>query len=189
MSGSKIVKEKGVSPNDLEEEVAKAMTDIEAAPGSEMKAELKDFRFAGAKEIECVGQKNAIIIFVPYVVYKESKKFLPKLIREMEKKFQKKHLVIVANRTIMDKNYRRKGIQRRPRNRTLTSVHESILEDVVFPSEITGKRTKISQDGSKLLKIQLDKKDKDNVEEKLNVFAACYRSLTNKEAEFLISSN
>ncbi|CAD7936006.1 unnamed protein product [Amoebophrya sp. A120] len=186
---SKIVKDKGVSPNDLEEEVAKAIMDIEAAPGNDLRADLKDFRFAGAKEIECSGgktNKNAIIVFVPYTVHQEAKKILPKLIRELEKKFQKKHIICVANRTIMDKNFRRRGIQVRPRTRTLTAVHESILEDVVYPSEITGKRTRMATDGSKLLKVTLDRKDKENVEEKLHVFQAVYRSLTNKDAQFMI---
>ena len=32
VASSKIVKDKGVSPNELEEEVAKAIVDIEAAP-------------------------------------------------------------------------------------------------------------------------------------------------------------
>jgi len=186
---SKIVKDKGVSPNELEEEVAKAIVDIEAAPGNELKGDLKNFRFAGAKEIECTGgktNKNAIIIFVPYVVHQESKSFIPKLIRELEKKFQKKHIVVVANRTIMDKNFRRKGIQVRPRSRTLTAVHESILEDVVYPSEIIGKRTRISTDGSKMMKVMLDRKEKDSIEEKLHVFSAVYRSLTNKDAQFVV---
>eukprot|EP00392_Amoebophrya_sp_AT5.2_P015169 g15368.t1 len=185
-----IVKDKGVTPNDLEEEVAKCILDVKAAPGNDLKADLEGFRFAGAKEIECTGgktNKNAIILFVPYTVYQEVKKCLSKLIRELEKKFQKKHIIIVANRTIMDKNFRRKGIQVRPRTRTLTSVHESILEDVVYPSEITAKRTRMSTDGAKLLKVTLDKKDKENVEEKLHVFQAVYRSLTNKDAQFAIT--
>lgn len=153
MSSSKIVKEKGVSPNELEEEVAKALHDIEVAPGNDLKADLKEFRLSSAREFECTGgksNKNAIVIFVPYAVYRETKKITSKLIRELEKKFQKKHVLIVANRTIMDKNFRRKGISVRPRSRTLTAVHESILEDVCFPTEIVGKCTLIKTDGSKV---------------------------------------
>lgn len=38
-------------------------------------------------------------------------------------------------------------------SRTLTSVHDAILEDLVFPSEIVGKRIRIKLDGSKLIKV------------------------------------
>merc|ERR1712146_239781 len=132
-------------------------------------------------------QRNAVIVYFPFRVWKIVRKIHGRLIRELEKKFSKKHVMFVANRTILDKNFRRKGLKVRPRTRTLTSVHESILEDIVGPTEIVGKRTRISVDGSKLLKVLLDPKDKDKgeVETKLATFSAIYNKLINKEAVFL----
>eukprot|EP00931_Biecheleriopsis_adriatica_P052564 TRINITY_DN305_c0_g5_i1.p1 TRINITY_DN305_c0_g5~~TRINITY_DN305_c0_g5_i1.p1 ORF type:complete len:194 (-),score=60.31 TRINITY_DN305_c0_g5_i1:25-606(-) len=183
----KIVKEKGAAPTDLEEEVAKALFDIEVSPSSDIKADLKDIVISGAKEVEVGKGGSAIVVHVPFRVWKTVKKIQGRLFRELEKKFNRRHVVFIANRTILDKNFRRKGLKVRPRSRTLTAVHESILEDVVGPTEIVGKRTRISVDGSKLMKVFLDPKDKDkdNIENKLNAYAAVYKKLTNKEAVFM----
>merc|ERR1712113_1010618 len=140
---------------------------------------------SNAQDVE-VKNRTALVIHFPFRVWKNVKKIQGRLIRELEKKFNKKHVVFVANRTILDKNFRRKGLQVRPRSRTLTSVHESVLEDVVGPTEIFGKRTRVAVDGSKLLKVILDPKDKDkeNIEAKLSTFSGVYKKLTNKEAVF-----
>mmetsp|Transcript_44071 Transcript_44071/g.88942 ORF Transcript_44071/g.88942 Transcript_44071/m.88942 type:complete len:194 (+) Transcript_44071:77-658(+) len=182
----KIIKDKGAAPTELEEDVAKALFDIEVSPSSDIKADLKDVYISGAKELDVGKTGKAVVIHFPYKVWKNVRKIQGRLIRELEKKFSKKHVVFVANRTILDENFKRKGLKVRPRSRTLTSVHESILEDVVGPTEIVGKRTRIGVDGSKLLKVYLDPKDKDkeNVEAKLATFAAVYKKLTNKEAVF-----
>eukprot|EP00929_Paragymnodinium_shiwhaense_P079989 TRINITY_DN416_c0_g1_i6.p1 TRINITY_DN416_c0_g1~~TRINITY_DN416_c0_g1_i6.p1 ORF type:complete len:193 (+),score=75.69 TRINITY_DN416_c0_g1_i6:69-647(+) len=181
----KIVKDKGVAPTELEEEVAKALFDIEVSPSSDIKTELRDIYLSGAKEID-VKQKKAVIVHFPYRVWQTVKKIQGRLIRELEKKFSKRHVVFVANRTILDKNFRRKGLKVRPRSRTLTAVHDSILEDVCGPTEIVGRRTRVSVDGSKIMKIVLDpKQDKENIEGKLETFAAVYKALTNKEAAFM----
>ena len=49
-------------------------------------------------------------------------------------------------------------------SRTLTAVHDAILEDLVFPSEIVGKRIRVKLDGSRLIKVHLDKAQQNNVE-------------------------
>ncbi|KAL5670243.1 hypothetical protein ACJX0J_022464, partial [Zea mays] len=52
---------------------------------------------------------------------------------------QKIDVVVVATRRIMRPTKKGSTVQR-PRTRTLTPVHDGILEDVVFPVEIMRKR-------------------------------------------------
>jgi hypothetical protein len=51
--------------------------------------------------------------------------------------------------------------------RTLTSVHDAILDDLTFPAEIVGKRIRIKLDGSRLIKVHLDKTQQTNIEHKV----------------------
>merc|ERR1711964_686048 len=177
--------EKGGVPNELEEEVAKALFDIETSNTSEIKADLRDVVISAVKEFDAK-PRTAVVIFVPYRAWASVQKIQGRLIRELEKKFSKRHVVFTANRTILDKNFRRKGHALRPRNRTLTSVQEAVLDDICGPTEIVAKRTRCRVDGTKLLKVTLDPRDKDrdNVEEKLATFSVVYNKLTNKDAVF-----
>lgn len=72
----------------------------------------------------------------------------------------------------------------RPRTRTLTAVHDGILEDVVYPAEIVGKRIRYRLDGAKVIKIFLDPKERNNTEYKLETFSAVYRRLCGKDVAF-----
>ena len=76
--------------------------------------------------------------------------------------------------------------QPRPRSRTLTAVQYAILEDLVFPTEITAKRIRVAADGSKLIRCALDSKDATSLEYKLETFASVYRKLTGKDVAFTI---
>merc|ERR1719473_2147498 len=182
----KIVKKGGAAPNELEQELAKAVQDLEMSNSSEIKQELREIVLSGVKEFEVKAGRKVAVVFVPYRCWAQVRKIHGRLIRELEKKFSKRHVVFTAERTILGDNYRRMGHKLRPRNRTLTSVQESVLEDLCGPTEIVAKRTRCRVDGSRLLKVTLDQrdKDKDNVEDKLATFAVVYNKLTNKEGVF-----
>lgn len=55
--------------------------------------------------------------------------------RELEKKFSGKDVVIIANRRIMAPNSSGQS-NARPRSRTLTAVHEETLLDLCYPTGV-----------------------------------------------------
>ena len=179
---SKILKTK--EPEPLELQIASNLYDLEQSV-PELKADLRLLQFTAAKEIEIGHGRKAIVIFVPVPQLKQFHKVQSRLVRELEKKFSDRHVLLVAQRRILRKPTRRARVtQARPRSRTLTSVHEKILEDLVYPTEIVGKRTKFAVDGSKLIKVFLDRKDHTSLEYKLDTFSAAYKKLTGKDVVF-----
>jgi len=185
-ANKKIVKASGRKPSQLENNVVRALTEIENT-SSDLKADLRQLHFVSAKEISVSKDgKRAIVIFVPYRLLQQYHKIQARLVRELEKKFSGKQVVIIAQRRILPKPNRNNHIkvQQRPRSRTLTAVHDAILEDLVYPTEIVGKRLRYKIDGSRLFKILLDRKDKANIEHKLHTFATVYKRLTGKDAQF-----
>merc|ERR1712100_2183 len=183
----KIQKENGAEPDELEDAVAQAMFDLEAN-AHDLKVDLHDLFFLSAKEYDVAGGKKAITITVPYRLLKAYHKnqVQQRLVRELEKKFSGKHVVIVASRKIQQKTIRKaKGsAQRRPRSRTLTAVHDAILEDLVYPTEIVGKRVRVRLDGTKQTRMYLDPKDQTNIEYKLESSGSVFKRLTGKDAVF-----
>ena len=76
-----------------------ALFDLEAT-NNELKAELKDLYINGAQEIDVAGGRTAVAIQVPFRLLKAFHKIQQRLVRELEKKFSGKDVVIVANRRI-----------------------------------------------------------------------------------------
>ena len=96
---------------------------------------------------------KALAVFVPPPSLAAYRKVQTRLTRELEKKFPDRHVVFLAERRILPKPARKaRKQQKRPRSRTLTAVHDKILEDLVFPTEIIGKRVRYLVGGNKIQK-------------------------------------
>jgi small subunit ribosomal protein S7e len=172
------------APDELETSVAQALVDLENNV-PELKAELRPLQISAAREVDVKGGKKAIVVFVPVPQLKAFRKLQQRLTRELEKKFSDRHVVFIAQRRMLPQPTRRSRVkQKRPRSRTLSDVHAKILEDLVFPTDIVGQRTRIGTDGSKLLKVFLDSKDATSLEYKLDSFSSVYRRLTGKDVTF-----
>merc|ERR1712124_46020 len=181
----KIKKDKGAQPTELENTVAQAFVDLEIN-NEELRPTLKNLHIAGAKEVVVNNSTAAIVVFVPYRLRDLFRKNQVRLVCELEKKFSGQHVVLVAQRKIQDKekhsNRKASKGQVRPRSRTLTAVHDAVLSDVVYPANISAKRTRYLLDGSKQIKVELE--NPYEVSEKLDTFSAVYAALTGKSATF-----
>lgn len=184
-ASKKIVKRTG-KPTAYESQVAQALYDVQSR--GEGFAGLNDLYITAAKEYEVGTGKQATVLFVPVPQLKKFRAIQSKLVQELEKSaaFRDRQIFIVANRTILKAPTKKNRIaqQRRPRTRTATAVHEAILDDLVFPSEIVGKSVRVKLDNSRVIKVQLDPKDRERSKNKTEAYSRLYKRLTGKVAVF-----
>jgi small subunit ribosomal protein S7e len=134
-----------------------------------------------AEEVEYTGADGSAskyyLVKIPFRSLAFYKKVSTQMIDHLEKKFNWP-VIVVVNRTIDSTKKVQHPSQKRPRSRTLKAVHAAILNDVVVPSSIVGRRNRISTVTGVTQKVYLDPLDKTLVEEKLDAISHAYAKLT-----------
>lgn len=172
------------TPSELDMQVAKALFDIQSS-NAELAVDLRLLQIYGAKEVELAGGRKAVVVSVPVPQLKQWRRIQLRVVRELEKKFSDRQVILIAYRRVQSKpKHGAMSKQARPRSRTLTAVHEAWLEDMVYPTEIVGKRIRVKTDGQRVIKVLLDAKDQAALESKVDTFASVYRKLTGKDVVF-----
>ena len=96
--------------------------------------------------------KPVYLVYVPYPCLKVVHKLHKKLVPELENKL-KAQVLVVAKRTIESKWLKTHKTQKRPYSRTLTAVHDAVLEDLLQPANLIGRRIRHRLDGSTVTKM------------------------------------
>ena len=188
---SKILK-KDEDKTELEEEIAKLLYDYEMQlkEDSNLKKDIVKIFISSVEEFtvhERNGQQSkGFLIKIPYKSLKSFRTIRNSVVSHLERKLNAQ-VYFVAIRKILSKRVKTPGVNKRPISRTLTSVHANILEDIVLPSSIAGKQTRISADGTQATKIFLDPLDKDKVEDRLDAMSEAYKKVTHKKVKFFFA--
>ena len=186
MERLQLSKERQATPMELE--VSKVFTNLETSI-VDFKS-LSGVKIVSVKEVQA-DKSHVIIISIPYKQIEQVKKISHALIPELEKNLKGAHVTIVGAHRAFPKvpahGRRYKSI--RPYGRTLRSVNEALLEDVVYPTSIVGKRIHYDLKGKQVTKVLLDKADKARADDRLRSFAAAYNRLTGIKAVFEVAQN
>lgn len=163
-------------------EVAKNLTTaLQSIQDADLKKDLQSIKIDNAAELQTPDNKTCFLVQVSEDSVSALQKVHQEVVKKLESKFSNP-VVIVPNRKRINGNlFRKYRGTKVPRNQTLTHVYDTLLEDIVYPAVITGKRIRYPKSKGRVFKIQVDNLDKDVIDYKLNSIVASYKALTNRE--------
>jgi len=170
----------------LARNVAKHLYELEVNNAA-LKASLSSLHINSVKKVTISPKRYAYVVFYSLRFIRRFRKIQKTLIQELEKKFPNTHIVFIAQRKIQAPP--KSNMAKRARSFTLTAVHDAIIEDIVYPAEIVGRRVHFKQDGSRVMQIFFDEKHREITTPKLPTFAALARRLTGRAVSFGYMSN
>jgi small subunit ribosomal protein S7e len=169
------------TPTELEEEIAKTLSALEQSSTGDVARNLRLTFIAAASQVEypISGDEVSkyILIRIPFRSLQFYRKISSVIIDHLEEKFNWP-VIVVAVRKIQSKREKTHATQKRPRSRTLKAVQQAFLNDIVVPSTVAGRQTRVSLTEGTTERVFLDPMDKDTVQDKIEAMAHAYQKLT-----------
>ena len=169
-----------MSAGNLKEEISKIIMDVFKANSTDKKPVRGD-PVAEVREVTYKDEHNAshsaLVVSLTYNFLKENRDTVPKFINEIIKR-KEKNCFVVSKRTMI--HPLGKFNQKIPNNRTLTAVYDSLFEDMIYPAQIVGKRTRFSTSGKKLIKYHLNEESRAFTESRVDLISHVYNQLTQR---------
>ena len=121
---------------------------------------------------------KALVLYLPYPYLRDHKQAVNKIINEVQAKTGN-YTFVVAKRTVISKwsDYK----QKIPKSRTLTDVCDAILEDLLTPGQIIGRRMRVRLNGTHLYKIFVNEESRPYLQDKVETITQIYHALTNRK--------
>ena len=121
---------------------------------------------------------KALVIYLPYPYLRDHKQAVNKVINEVQAKTGS-YAFVVAKRTVISKwsDYK----QKIPKSRTLSDVCDAVLEDLLAPGQIIGRRMRVRLNGTHLYKIHVNEESRPYLQDKVETITQIYHALTNRK--------
>ena len=171
---------KATDSTKISEQVAKVFKDF-AGRTTENTTAMKDIKIVNVTEFKYEDGKQFLLVNVNEAGAKNLQKVHVELVKSLESTSGKPCLVIPSRKTVDGKKFRNFIGKKVPRTKTLTYVRENLLEDLLFPATIVGKRTRYPRGQQKQLKVLIDSVDKDTISSKTTPICVAHKSLTGHE--------
>ena len=169
-----------VSGSALKEQISEAIVRIYRAADAAAKplraspvSEVREVAFRDEKGVS----NSAHVVFLAFV-FLEKNRALTSAFTNAVSQITGRPCFVVAQRTII--HPKSKYNQRIPNNRTLTSVYEELLHDLVQPAQVIGKRTRFATGGKRLIKYHLNAESAAFMEPRAEYIKHTYQQLTGR---------
>jgi small subunit ribosomal protein S7e len=181
---------KKTDSNKVNDTVAKIFNDF-AESSNENREEMKNVKIENVSEFKYEENKTFVLVNVNESGVKSLQRVHVDLVKRLESTLGRPVIVIPSRKTVDGKKYRKFIGKKVPRTKTLSYVRENLLEDLLFPATIVGKRTRYPRGLQKQLKVLVDPVDKEVLASKTSAICVGYKSLTGHELsiDFPVAQN